>query len=189
MPKEKSREQRHTIIAKLISVFRQYGYEGATLSRLSQATGLGRSSLYHHFPQGKEEMAAEVLAYVHSWFEKTVLDPLKSDEEPRQRLQLMCHNLDDFYSQGKETCLLNVISLGEGKDLFYSSIKQALVSWIEAITEVLISAGIESNLAKIKAQEAVMLIEGGLVLSRGLDDTTPFQHILANIPDRLLEDV
>ena len=188
MSKEKTTEQRNSVIAKLIPVFRQYGYEGATLSRLSQATGLGRSSLYHHFPGGKEEMAAEVLGYVHGWFENTVLDPLRTDDEPRQRLQVMCDNLNDFYHQGKETCLLNVISLGEGNDLFHTNIQQALATWIKEIAEVLISAGIESDLAKIKAQEAVMLIQGGLVLARGLDDNKPFQQILATIPDRLLEE-
>lgn len=49
------------VIAQLTKVFRQYGYEGATLARLSEATGLGKASLYHHFPKGKEEMAAVVL--------------------------------------------------------------------------------------------------------------------------------
>ncbi|MEM8810542.1 MAG: TetR/AcrR family transcriptional regulator, partial [Cyanobacteria bacterium P01_G01_bin.38] len=37
-------------IAKLTPVFRRYGYEGASLSMLSKATGLGKASLYHHFP-------------------------------------------------------------------------------------------------------------------------------------------
>lgn len=40
MPKEE-------VIPKLVSVFRHYGYEGATVSRLSQATGLKKASLYH----------------------------------------------------------------------------------------------------------------------------------------------
>lgn len=187
MPKEKTTEQRNSVISKLISVFRQYGYEGATLSRLSQATGLRRSSLYHHFPKGKEQMAAEVLEYVNDWFEKTVLIPLQTDDEPHQKLQIMCDNLNNFYHQGKENCLLNVISLGEGNDLFHSNIKHSLVSWIEAIAKVLICAGIKPDLAHLKAQEAIMLIQGGLVLARGLDDTKPFQQILATIPERLLE--
>ena len=49
------------VVARLMKVFRREGYEGASLSRLSEATGLGRSSLYHHFPRGKEDMAAAVL--------------------------------------------------------------------------------------------------------------------------------
>ena len=48
MPKEE-------IITKLIPVFRYYGYEGATVSRLSEATGLKKASLYHHFQGGKSK--------------------------------------------------------------------------------------------------------------------------------------
>lgn len=37
------------VVQRLLKVFRQHGYEGATLSRISEATGLGRASLCHHF--------------------------------------------------------------------------------------------------------------------------------------------
>ena len=46
-----SKEQ---IIPQLIPIFRHYGYEGATVSRLSEATELKKASLYHHFQGGKE---------------------------------------------------------------------------------------------------------------------------------------
>ena len=49
------------LIERLTSVFRIYGYEGASLSRIAEATGLQRASLYHRFPGGKEEMAEAVL--------------------------------------------------------------------------------------------------------------------------------
>ncbi len=45
------------LISILDDVFRRRGYEGATLAELSRACGLGKASLYHHFPGGKDEMA------------------------------------------------------------------------------------------------------------------------------------
>ena len=60
---------RSEAVQKLVMVFRQHGYEGATLSKISEATGLGRASLYHHFPGGKQEMARAVLESVAAWFE------------------------------------------------------------------------------------------------------------------------
>ncbi len=50
------------LITILDDVFRRRGYEGATLSVLSRACGLGKASLYHHFPGGKDEMAARAAA-------------------------------------------------------------------------------------------------------------------------------
>jgi TetR/AcrR family transcriptional regulator, lmrAB and yxaGH operons repressor len=176
-------------ITKLIPVFRQYGYEGATLSRLSQATGLGKSSLYHYFPKGKEEMAEAVLEYVNNWFAATIITPLWSGKNPKERLEQMCQKLGEFYQKGQETCLLNVISLGEGNDLFHATIQKALQDWINELTEVLIQAGIDPEIAEFKAQEAVMLIQGSLVLVRGLGDTAPFERVIDSLPQKLLASV
>ena len=48
--------KREAAIAALAEVFRERGYEGASLAALSEASGLGKASLYHFFPKGKEEM-------------------------------------------------------------------------------------------------------------------------------------
>jgi len=49
--------RRDALLRQLGQVFRERGYEGATLTQLAAATGLGKASLYHHFPGGKAEMA------------------------------------------------------------------------------------------------------------------------------------
>ena len=48
---------REDALDRITAVFRKWGYEGATLRMISEATGLGRASLYHHFPGGKDDMA------------------------------------------------------------------------------------------------------------------------------------
>jgi len=56
------------IVEQLADVFRKYGYHGTTLSIISQETGLGRSSIYHHFPEGKDAMALAAIDYVEKRF-------------------------------------------------------------------------------------------------------------------------
>ena len=114
------------VIPKLVGVFHQYGYEGATLSRLSEATGLGRASLYHHFPQGKEGMATAVLDYLNQGLSDHILAPLQSDLPPEVRLQKMAERIDQFYVQGKQACLLALLSNGEAQDLFAKQVQTAL---------------------------------------------------------------
>lgn len=132
--------------AQLLKVFQQYGYEGATLARLSKATGLGKASLYHYFPKGKEEMAFSVLDYIDNWFAANIFAPLQSSSEPVDRIRGMSKNVDEFYNCGQQACLLAVLSLGDAKDIFHAQIQQALKAWIDAIAEVLIEAGIERSL-------------------------------------------
>ena len=45
----KSEAVRGDILASLAEVFRAHGYEGATLALISEATGLGKGSLYGAF--------------------------------------------------------------------------------------------------------------------------------------------
>ncbi len=174
------------IVSKLVPVFRQYGYEGATLSRISEATGLGRASLYHHFPKGKQGMAQAVLTYLNEGFDATILEPLRSSLEPIDRLKAMSESLSRFYNQGQDPCILATFSLGEGHDLFHLQVQQALKAWIELLTQVLTEAGLNEEQAQQRAEDTVIQIQGALVLARGLSRTDPFERILQALPEALL---
>ncbi len=67
------------LLEHLTRVFQKHGYEGASLSLIAAATGLGRASLYHRFPGGKADMALAVLDHADLWFATHVLDPLSGD--------------------------------------------------------------------------------------------------------------
>lgn len=177
---------REEVIAKLVPVFRQCGYEGATLAKLSESTGLGRASLYHHFPRGKREMAVAVLNYMNQWLESSVLVPLRQGGKPAERICGMSTNLYKFYNCGKDACLLAVLALGESRDLFHIQIRKALNIWIETLSQVLVEAGTEPDCARRKAEEAILKIQGSLVLARGLDDTTVFERVLQRLPEEIL---
>ncbi len=178
---------RDTAVAKLVAVFQQWGYDGATLSRLSAASGLGRASLYHHFPDGKASMAAAVLAYVSAWWAANIFEPLGDrTSAPRERLERFSARLLEFYQGGQSNCLLNTMTLGSARDLFGKQVARSLRQLIATLAEVAIEAGIEAPIARQRAEEAVIQIQGALVLARGLDSTTAFERTLAALPERLL---
>lgn len=106
------------VIPQLMAVFQQYGYEGASITRFSEATGLKRASLYHYFPNGKEEMAAAVLDYVAQTLKEQLLSPLYSDRPPIDRIRAMNQNIDIFHQHGQQDCLMALLSIGEAHDLF-----------------------------------------------------------------------
>lgn len=180
---------RSEAVQKLVNVFRQYGYEGATLSRISQATGLGRASLYYHFSHGKQEMAAAVLEYVGEWFENTILAPLCSREKPAERIRLMGDRLSQFYDCGRSACLLAIFTLGEPESLFQEQVHQMLNAWINSLALVLVEVGIPAQEARQRAEDAVIQVQGALVLTRGLNSTDPFERVLQQLPVKLLAPV
>ena len=169
-----------TVIPQLREVFRQYGYEGASLSKISEATGLGRASLYHYFPKGKEEMASTVLDRLHADLNEYLLKPLQAKGDPLDRVQAMGKTLHQFYNGGQSSCFLDLLSIGEAQPLFQTAIRQTLTAWIDALTQLLIESGQDAKTASERAEDAIMQIEGSLVLSRCLGKTEPFQRAIAN---------
>ena len=173
-------------IIKLIPAFRQYGYEGATLSLLSKASGLGKASLYHHFPGGKLEMAAAVFGYVGSRFSDQVLKSLQGEDKPESKIQAMCNSLQEFYDYGKKSCFLAIMSFGEADNLFHDQVKAKLQKIIETLAQVLIDEGIEPEIAQMRSQDAIGTIQGALILVRILDDSEPFNRAIESLPEKLL---
>jgi TetR/AcrR family transcriptional regulator, lmrAB and yxaGH operons repressor len=174
------------VIPQLMAVFQEYGYEGASITRFSAATGLKRASLYHYFPNGKEEMAEAVLDYIMQNMQQNLLAPLRSDLAPSDRIQGMNKNVNAFYQQGQRDCLLALLSIGEAHQLFQKRVQQAINLWIDSLAVVLVDGGISTTTARQRAEEAIALIQGSLVLTRGLNSTAIFERVLDRMPDTLL---
>ena len=173
------------VIAQIGKVFREVGYEGASLSMLSKATGLQRASLYHRFPGGKEQMATEVLEATGTWLSEQVLKPLKVPGDPDAKIRAMLRQLDEFYAGGKQACLLNMLSSSRIQGgPFTQLIQSTFEAWISTLRDVLVEAGLKRATAQNRAEQTVMKLQGSLVLSRGMGTDKPFRDYLKSVlPD------
>jgi AcrR family transcriptional regulator len=175
------------LLKKLSDVFRDTGYEGASLTLLSEATGLKKASLYHRFPNGKEQMAAEVMNGAQIWLTENILNTLQSSAPPAERIRAMIQHLDVFYSGGTQACLLNMLSSPQAvSGPLAEPIGKAFKAWIDALARAIVDAGFEDAVARFRAERAIALIQGSLVLARGMNSTQPFQNCLANLERELL---
>ncbi|GAB4198543.1 MAG: TetR/AcrR family transcriptional regulator [Coleofasciculaceae cyanobacterium] len=176
-------------IPRLLQLFRQYGYDGATLAKISEATGLGKASLYHHFPGGKDEMVEAVLDYLEQATEEHILQALRSDGDARTRLRKMCQAIGDLFEGGKQPCVFAILLMGSSRDVFHDKVEILLRKWIGAIADVLIAEGLDKTLAVQRGEDAVLAIEGALILSQGLNDFAPFQRVIHQLPQQLCQDL
>ncbi len=168
-----------------MSVVRSQGYDGASLAQLSKASGLGKSSLYHHFPEGKDDMVAAVLDHLETTLDATVFAPLRAPGPPATRIKRMNGSLLVFYREGREACLLASLGIGDSSRRFHPRVKQLFRRWIEAIAHALRDGGVPRGQAQLRAEEAIVRIEGSLVLARSLDDPAIFQRALKSLPELL----
>ncbi len=174
------------VIERLSVAFRDLGYEGTSLTRLSEATGLKKASLYHYFPGGKEEMAAVVIQQISAWFGENVRGALQGRGTPEARLKRMTAALNRFYDGGTRACILDVFAIGQAGALFSTHLSAGLKAWEAAIAEVAMEAGIDEKTAQQRAEDALVSIEGALVYTRVTGTPRAFKRVLTNLPSRLL---
>ncbi len=177
---------RAEILDRLLSVFRRYGYEGASLSRISDGTGLGRSSLYHHFPGGKDDMASAILAHTEAASRDHIVGPLLAPGTPRERVERLAAGLDAFYAQGTASCLVELFGIGEAGDRFGETLHARVSALIRLLADVAVQSGLQSEDAAIRAEDAIVAVQGALVVSRVLGSTRPFRRVLDRLPELLL---
>ncbi len=181
-----SKVTRENAINHIADVFRLYGYDGASLSVISKATGLGRASLYHHFPGGKDEMAREAFKALGAQVEAQTLVPLRGDGSPQQKLKRWIGGVSNFYDGGRKNCILGAMVLSGGSDRFAKELSGTFRVLIDSLGKVLTDAGIPRGVAQQRAESAVGQIQGALLVSRGLGDVTHFQRVLKALPTQLL---
>lgn len=176
------------LLERLLTVFRTWGFEGASLSRLEEGSGLKRASLYHRYPGGKEEMARAALAYVHRRFVEHVLAPAGEDGDPSKRAREIAKRLKAFYAGGRQSCLLDTMALG-GEN---SPLAEEVLAGARAVRDALASlsraAGHSAAEARRRAEELLAMLEGALILARALGETAVFNRTLKGLPEQLTGD-
>jgi len=174
------------LLRLLIGLFRNHGFDGSSLSVLAEGTGLGRASLYHLYPGGKEAMAEAVYARGGPDLPRPLLPPPAASAAPAERLRRMAEGLDAFYNGGRNACLVDVFTIGGANPLFADAVSGAVDYWAASIVRVLEDAGLTRSQAQQRAEDAIIEVEGALVLARATGRLEPFTRTIERLPGRLI---
>jgi TetR/AcrR family transcriptional regulator, lmrAB and yxaGH operons repressor len=173
------------VLDRLMESFRRHGYDGASLATLSERTGLGKSSLYHHFPGGKEQMALEVLAHLNAALLPT-FQAVADEPDPPRKLDLVLDAVDAFYDGGRKACLLERLVASVDRARFGAPLRATFAGWISLLADICRAAGLNAAVARGRAEGAVVRIEGALVVAAGMDDPGVFGRTLDELRATLL---
>ncbi len=167
----------------LLTLFRAHGFDGVSLTDLQSATGLKKSSLYHRFPGGKVQMATSLLDGVLRGTEALLLVDIQLPL--RQQITDIGERLRDFYADGRLSCLLASMSVGDPPEEIATRTAAIVNTLIDGLTALAVAAGHPRLHARSLAVDAIASIEGALVLSRLTGDTSAFSRTIDSLPDRL----
>lgn len=77
---------------------------------------------------------------------------------------------------GRRVCLVGAFALDNVRDRFADQVRGYFAKWRRALAAALEKAGNDTATAGELAEEAVIAIQGALVLARALDDTAVFER-------------
>ena len=80
---------------------------------------------------------------------------------------------------------MDVLSIRGGSEELQLGLKAAMQALMNAFAQIAKECGHGSAGARSRAEEAIVRIEGSLVLARVLGDTACFERVLKGLPDLL----
>ena len=170
------RTSRDALLTSLGEVFEAYGYDGATLSQLSAASGLGKASLYHHFPGGKAEMAAALLRDRVASLERGAFSRLKGSRPPAERLAAFIDGFREYVQDGERACLIQSFADGTAAIRHGENIARQYADWHRRLADVYAETGLKPKRADRAAADLMAALYGGLITSRLSGDPATFRR-------------
>ncbi|AKK72740.1 TetR/AcrR family transcriptional regulator [Chryseobacterium gallinarum] len=186
----KAEKTKQLIIEKTAALFNTKGYIATSLSDITQATGLTKGSIYGNF-ENKDEVAIEVYKYNAGLLSQTINRSF-GDEYPTAVKKLKA--FVDFYRKNWPIVFSNggcplMNAATEADDSFPAlkkHVKNSFTIWMTKVSEVILQGQKTGEISKKVSAEQyaslfIMLIEGGILLSKTLGDQSYLDRALDKI--------
>lgn len=161
---------RDRLVATAADLLLQNGYAATGLKAVSEASGVSIGSLYHHFPGGKHELAAEAVRHAGAAYEAIVTAVIDAEPHVADGIRasfpsaaLMLETTQFADACPVATVALEVANSDEPLRLVTAEVFEG---WTTALADRLATAGLRSDEARRLALAYLAALEGGFVLCR-----------------------
>jgi len=169
---------RSAMVLAAAALLGERGLAGTSFSGVIERSGAPRGSIYHHFPAGKEGLAAEAIALVGD--RVLALFAHRDDETPRQLvLRVAAGWRAVLVSSGcKSGCPVAAVSIEclEHPELGARA-AAVFVAWERALEDSLVAARLSRAEARAAAPLALAALQGALLLCRARREIAPLDAV------------
>jgi len=161
---------REDMLNVAVDLFGARGYEGVGVAELLEKSGAPRGSLYFHFPGGKQQIGAEVVARVG----ENVAMRFRGLHESGVDMETFIDRV--FKTTAKESkdrcyeqsCPMAAIAtgFGNGDELLATAVRGAFNSWEAEIRAAAIARGMSAPNAQVFASAMLTAMEGAFIISK-----------------------
>jgi TetR/AcrR family transcriptional repressor of lmrAB and yxaGH operons len=183
-PQARSTSTQARLIGATAGLLRERGYHGAGLSEILSASGVPKGSLYHHFPGGKSQLAAQALHQSG----RGILAALERFADEAGSVAEAVRRFCDYYadelrnSTYRRGCPMATVESGDLADDVHDELATAMTGMVEVIARRITLESPSAPDPEGLATEVVAAVEGALVLAKATRSTAP----LDTVRDRLV---
>jgi AcrR family transcriptional regulator len=179
METEVATDTRDRILDASRTLFQRQGYAATGIKQILAEADAAFASLYHFFPDGKDQLAAEAIRTSGRMYQELVEAVLDAAPD-------LLTAVSDCFDAAAETLRLTdyadacpiatvALEVASTNETLRQATADVFTEWIAALTDRGIAAGVDEAAARSFAISAIALLEGGFVLSRALRNTEPLK--------------
>lgn len=175
---------RERMVRSAALLFREHGYSGTGFRDVIAHSGAPRGSIYHHFPGGKAQLAAEAVAWAAGAVAARLDAALAQERDAAGVLRAFLDQWREVLERSDFRAGCPIVAVTVETDVppeLVAAAAAAFGGWQELLTARLERAGIEPARAAGLATLAVAAIEGAVVLCRARRDTQPLDAVEAEL--------
>lgn len=161
---------RERIVDAAVDLLRIHGYPATGIKQVVDAAGVPNGSVYHFFPGGKQELAAEAVERAGAFYEALVLGVFDGEDDVVAGTRAVFDGaaellVDTGYA---DACPIATVALevASTNDVLRAACDRVFAHWIEVLSGRLGAAGASPDVAGSAAMVVVALLEGAFLLSR-----------------------
>ena len=172
-------DTRERILDASRGLFARRGYAGTGIKQILAEADAAFASLYHFFPGGKDQLAAEAIRTSGAMYQDLVEGVLDAAPDMLTAIgDCFAAAADTLQATGyADACPIATVALevASTDETLRQATAGVFASWITALSRRIVSAGVDEATATELAISVIALLEGAFILSRALRSTEPMK--------------
>jgi AcrR family transcriptional regulator len=180
---------RQRIVEAGAELLQRRGYSATGVKEIVAAAQAPFGSLYHHFPGGKEQLGAEVIAFSGAEYAK--LGPLIFGAAPDAvtGVRMFFDGAADHLAESNwlAGCPIATVALevANTSEPLREATAAVFTSWVDGLTHTFTAAGLTKPQAREVATKFVAALEGAFILAQTWRDAAPLRQAGAMVAREL----
>ncbi|MFX0581300.1 TetR/AcrR family transcriptional regulator [Nocardia nepalensis] len=184
-----TRDRIRTAMAELM---RRQGYGATTVKQVSELAHAPMGSLYHHFPQGKQQIAAEALRVAGAAYIQLLPLLLDPHEDLRAAVPAAFTEAAEQMERAEWINMCPVVTIAgeiaDSEPALREVTAEVIDSWVRECTDYFTRRGLDAPEAHRFALAFLSALEGAFILSRTLHSTEPLRAAGQTLSSHLATD-